>query len=102
MPMLEYHEEFCAGLCALITHAWLPEDQWLVKDGRWVKPRNVAIGVNAFCGKIGKRGVVPHRWARTHDYPPPGSNSRLPTATHGPQGRHTPIGFPVRTCHSAI
>jgi predicted membrane chloride channel (bestrophin family) len=58
MPMIEYHEEFCASLCALITNAWLPEDQWLQPEGRWVRPRNVALGVNAFCGKIGKTGVA--------------------------------------------
>ena len=49
--------QFCASLCALITNAWLPEDQWLVKEGNWIKPRNVAIGLNAFMGKIGKRGM---------------------------------------------
>jgi len=53
MPMIEYHEEFCAQLCALFTQAWLPEDQWLVKEGKWVRPRNIAIGVNAFMNQIG-------------------------------------------------
>lgn len=58
MPMLEFHEEFCASLCALLTQAWLPMDQWLVKEGKWVRPRNVALAVNAFGDKIGKCGVA--------------------------------------------
>ena len=57
MPMIDYHEEFCASLCALITSAWLPEDQWLVASGKWVNPRNVAIACNAIAGKH-KRFVV--------------------------------------------
>ena len=61
MPMIEFHEEFCASLCTLITHAWLPEDQWLVKEGRWVKPRNIAVGINGFLGAVGKRGVQTSR-----------------------------------------
>ena len=58
MPMLEFHEEFCASLCALMTKAWLPNDQWLVKEGRWVRPRNVALAANAFGDQIGKKGVA--------------------------------------------
>ena len=58
MPMLEFHEEFCASLCALMTKAWLPMDQWLVKEGRWIRPRNVALAANAFGDKIGKKGVA--------------------------------------------
>ena len=58
MPMIEYHEEFCASLCAVITQAWLPEDTWLVKEGKWVQPRNVALAANAFSGrKYGRYGV---------------------------------------------
>lgn len=57
MPMIEFHEEFCASLCMLISNAWLPEDQWLVKEGKWIQPRNIALAVNAFGDKIGKRGV---------------------------------------------
>ena len=57
MPMLAYHEEYCASLCAVMTSAWLPEDQWLVADGKWVQPRNVAIAANAFCDRIGRKGV---------------------------------------------
>jgi hypothetical protein len=58
MPMIEYHEEFCASLCAILTSAWLPEDQWLVKEGKWVHPRTIALASNAFTDKIGKRGVA--------------------------------------------
>ena len=52
MPMLAYHEEFCAMLCALITHAWLPEDQWMVASGKWVRPRTIGLVANAFFESI--------------------------------------------------
>ena len=39
-------------------------DQWLVKEGRWIRPRNVALAANAFGDKIGKSGV---RVARRFD-----------------------------------
>ena len=58
MPMLQYHEEFCAGLCALTTSAWLPEDQWLVAAGKWVKPRTVGLAANAFCERIGRKTIA--------------------------------------------
>ena len=56
--MVEYHEEFCASLCAILTSAWLPEDQWLVKEGRWISPRMISLASNAFSDRIGKRGVA--------------------------------------------
>ena len=57
MPMLAYHEEFCASLCALMTAPWVAEDQWLVSEGRWVRPRTVGLAANAFCDAIGRKGV---------------------------------------------
>ena len=33
-PMVELHEEFCADLVHILTACWLPEDQWLVAQGR--------------------------------------------------------------------
>ena len=58
MPMLSYHEEFCAMLCALVTNAWLPEDQWLVSQGKWVKPRTVGLAANAFFDAISSKKQV--------------------------------------------
>ena len=58
MPMFEYHEEFCATLCALVTKAWLPEDQWLVKSGNWIKPQTVSLAANAFFDTIGSKNHV--------------------------------------------
>ena len=58
MPMLEYHEEYCASLCALVAHPWLPQDQWMAKEGMWVKPRTVALAANAFSGKTGGKYSV--------------------------------------------
>ena len=58
MPMLSYHEEFCAMLCALVTNAWLPEDQWLVSSGKWVKPRTVGLAANAFFDAINSKKQV--------------------------------------------
>ena len=58
MPMLSYHEEFCAMLCALVTNAWLPEDQWLVSSGKWVKPRTVGLAANAFFDAISSKKQV--------------------------------------------
>ena len=52
MPMLQYHEEFCAMLCALITSAWLPEDHWMVPQGKWVAPRTAGNAANAFFDAI--------------------------------------------------
>jgi len=58
MPMLAYHEEFCASLCSLMTTAWLPEDQWLVDEGRWVPPRTVGLAANAFFDSINSNKSV--------------------------------------------
>ena len=49
--------QFCASLCALMTKAWLPMDQWIVNEGRWIRPRNVALASNAFGDKISRSGV---------------------------------------------
>ena len=46
MPMLSYHEEFCASISAMLIAPWLPDDQWLVAEGKWVDPKSL----NAFCG----------------------------------------------------
>ena len=46
MPMLSYHEEFCASIAAMLISPWLPDDQWLVAEGKWVDPKNLT----AFCG----------------------------------------------------
>jgi len=54
MPMLAYHEEFCASVYAMLTHAWLPEDQWLVKQGKWVDPAKLEQKTSAFWGSIGQ------------------------------------------------
>ena len=56
--MLSYHEEFCAMLCNLITSAWLPEDQWMVPSGKWVRPRTVGLAANAFFDSIGSSKKV--------------------------------------------
>lgn len=58
MPTYEYHEEFCAMLCALTTHAWLPGDQWLVPSGNWVKPQAVGFAANAFLSTTGSKSCV--------------------------------------------
>jgi len=55
MPMLSYHEEFCATIYAFLTNAWLPEDQWLVRDGPWVDPASLANTASAFWDSIGKK-----------------------------------------------
>ena len=41
-----------------LRYAWLPEDQWLVKEGKWVRPRNIALASNAFSGKYGSKHAV--------------------------------------------
>jgi len=48
VPMLEYHEEFCALLVAIMTNGWLPEDHWMVPEGKWAQPKTVGIAANAF------------------------------------------------------
>jgi len=55
MPMLSYHEEFCASIYAMLSNPWLPEDQWLVKDGGWVDPSTVTKTATALWDTIGQR-----------------------------------------------
>jgi hypothetical protein len=100
MPMLEFHEEFCASLCALMTKAWLPMDQWLVKEGRWVRPRNVALAANAFGDKIGKKGVAVSRrfdenfYAKSKPYSTLLNRAKLKRA--GTRGLPTLLGMGLR------
>jgi len=99
MPMLAYHEEFCASLCAVMTNAWLPEDQWLVSEGKWVKPRTVALAANAFCDGIGRKGVRLTRQAK-----PAVVDSVLnrAKATGSKGGGKTRMGRMVRTLSGTV
>eukprot|EP00322_Chrysochromulina_rotalis_P001240 CAMPEP_0115851404 /NCGR_PEP_ID=MMETSP0287-20121206/12466_1 /TAXON_ID=412157 /ORGANISM="Chrysochromulina rotalis, Strain UIO044" /LENGTH=526 /DNA_ID=CAMNT_0003305439 /DNA_START=109 /DNA_END=1689 /DNA_ORIENTATION=- len=83
MPMIEYHEEFCASLCAIMTNAWLPEDQWLVPEGKWVRPRTVGLAANAFCDAVGRKNI---RVARAVNPVPQSSvlNKAKATGSKGP------------------
>ena len=53
MPMLAYHEEYDQCLAAMLLHPWLPCDQWLVADGKWIDPMPV---LGAVLGAFKKGG----------------------------------------------
>ena len=55
MPMLEYHQEFCACVMGFLTDAWLPEEPRVFKR----KARNAQVGARAGCLQRARRGRLP-------------------------------------------
>jgi len=95
VPMLEYHEEFCASLVAIMTNGWLPEDQWMVPEGKWVRPRTIGKAANAFCDTIGRKNIRFTREARPE---PTDSliNRAKANGSKGPKSGLKPFSFGLR------
>jgi len=100
VPMLEYHEEFCASLVAIMTNGWLPEDQWMVPEGKWMRPRTVGVAANAFCDTIGRKNI---RFTREARPVPTDSliNRAKANGSKGPKAGLRPFSFGLRRKASA-